>query len=205
MIKKYTLTALEKTINHLLLFDSTHINRVQKLQGKVLKIVISPLNVHFFIQFANQQIQLLDDYDQTVDTTILSSPLGLIRLSLLPASKVRSLFNDDITIIGDAELGQEVKKLFDEVDIDWEGHLAQFTGDVAAHQLGSIVRRGLAFTNQVKASIRDNVSEYLQEELRFFPPKEEVDDFFQDIDRLALHVERIEAQINQLLVRDEIN
>lgn len=205
MIKKYTLNALQKAMNQILLFDSTHLNRVKKLHGKVLKIVITPLNVHFFIQFSGQHIQLLDEYDQPVDTTILSSPLGLIRLSLLPASKVRSLFNDDITIIGDAELGQEVKKLFDELDIDWEGHLAQFTGDVAAHQLGSIVRRGLAFTHQVKASIRDNLSEYLQEELRFFPPREEIDDFFQDVDTLALQVERIEAQINQLLVRDEIN
>ena len=205
MIKKYTLNALQKTMNQILLFDATHLNRIRKLQGKVLKIVITPLNVHFFIQFANHQIQLLDDYDNIADTTILSSPLGLIRLSLLPASKVRSLFNDEITIIGDAELGQEVKKLFDEVDIDWEGHLAQFTGDVAAHQLGSIVRRGLAFKNQVKASIRDNLSEYLQEELRFFPPKEEMEDFFQDVDELALQVERLEAQINQLLVRDEIN
>ncbi|MCK1850929.1 YihY/virulence factor BrkB family protein, partial [Legionella pneumophila] len=34
-----------------------------------------------------------------------------------------------------------------EIDIDWEGHLAHFTGDVVAHQIGSFVRKGLEFKN----------------------------------------------------------
>lgn len=204
MIKKYTLNALQKAINQILLFDETRPERIRALHGKVIKIVIAPLNVHFFIHFADYEIQLLADYEGSVDTTILSSPLGLIRLSLLPASKVRSLFNDQITIIGDTELGREVKKLFDEIDIDWEGHLAQFTGDVVAHQLGSFVRRGLAFKNQVSKSMQQNLIEYLQEELRLFPPREEIEDFFADVDELALQVERLAAHINQLTVNDEI-
>ena len=42
---------------------------------------------------------------------------------------------------GDVELGQQVKTLFDEIDIDWEGHLARFTGDVVAFQVGSLFRQ----------------------------------------------------------------
>lgn len=201
MIKKYSLMALQTALNQALSLDESMPAKIHALHGKVLEIIISPLNVHFFIRFAHHTMQLLEKYDAHPDTVIHSSPLGLIRLSLLPASKVRSLFNDKIRLSGDIELGQDVKKLFDELDIDWEGHLAHFTGDVIAHQIGSVVRQGLAFKNRVDTSIRSNVTGYLQEELRVFPPHEEVNDFFNDIDELSLRAERLAAHVNQLLTR----
>lgn len=203
MIKHYSLNALQKAINRALSLDESRLDKIKELEGKVLKVIITPLGVSFFIAFRDNQLQLLADYDQQVNTVIESSPLGLIRLSFLPASKVRSLFNDQIKITGDTELGQDIKRLFDELDIDWEGHLAQFTGDVVAYQIGSLVRNGLDFTRQTKRSLRQNLTEYLQEELRLFPSREEVDDFFNDVDSVSLDVERLSARINLLLVRHE--
>lgn len=203
MIKKYSLLVLEKAINHALSLDESMPNKLSALQGKVLELIISPLNVNFFICFAQHGLVLQANHDGHADAVIRSSPIGLIRLSLLPASKVRSLFNDKIRISGDIEFGQQVKKLFDELDIDWEGHLAQFTGDVVAHQVGSLVRKGMAFKQQVGGSVCQNVTEYLQEELRIFPPREEINDFFNDVDDLSLKVERLAARINQLLAHHE--
>ncbi len=205
MIKKYSLMALQKALNHALSLDELMPAKIQELHGKVLEIIISPLSVHFFIRFEHNEIQLLATYKGRPDTVIYSSPLGLIRLSLLPASKVRSLFNDKIRLSGDTELGQKVKQLFDELDIDWEGHLAHFTGDVVAHQIGSVFRQGLAFKNRVDTSMRNNVTEYLQEELCVFPPREELNNFFSDIDELSLRAERLAAHVNQLLVLNEIH
>lgn len=205
MIKKYSLMVLQKALNHALSLDESMPVKIQALHGKVLEMIISPLNVHFFIRFAHREMQLLAHYDGHPDTVIHSSPLGLIRLSLLPASKVRSLFNDKIRMSGDVELGQQVKKLFDELDIDWEEHLAHFTGDVAAHQIGSLFRQGLAFKNRISTSMRHNVTEYLQEERRVFPSREEIDDFFTDIDELSLRTERLAAHVNQLLALHEIH
>ncbi len=198
MIKSYTLKALQKAINHALTLDETIPAKIGALQGKVLEVIIKPLNVNFFIFFSENELQLLADYAGTADTVIESSPLGLIRLSLLPASKVRSIFNDEIKLTGDVELGQHVKKIFDEIEIDWEGHLAQFTGDVVAYQMGSFFRKGVALKKQVDQSLRQNITEYLQEELRMVPPREEIDDFFSDIDELALSVDRLAAHVNQL-------
>ena len=205
MIKNYTLKALQLAINHGLSLDESMPAKIAALHGKVLQIIITPLDVGFFITFAQNELKLLAEYAETPDTTIHSSPLGLIRLSLLPASKVRSLFNDEIKLSGDVELGQQVKKIFDEVDIDWEGHLAQFTGDVVAYQIGSFFRQGLSFKQQVDQSLRQNLTEYLQEELSVIPPREEIEDFFHDIDALSLDVERLAAHINQLAANYETN
>jgi ubiquinone biosynthesis protein UbiJ len=205
MIKKYSLKALQKTINHTLALDESMPAKIAALHGKVLEIIVAPLGVNFFIRFAHQQLQLLADYEGPADTIIHSSPLGLIRLSFLPSSKARSLFNDKIRLSGDVELGQQVKNLFDELDIDWEGHLAHFTGDVIAHQLGSLFRYGLAAKKQLSQSLRHNLTDYLQEELAAVPPREEIDDFFNDIDKLSLDVERLQAHINQLMAAHEVN
>ena len=199
MIKKYTLLALQKAINHALMLDENIQEKIQGLEGCLLKIIISPLNVNFFIQFQQGKLRLLSDHKGAPDTTIQSSPLGLIRLSVLPASKVRSLFNDNIRISGDIALGQAVKTLFDDIDIDWEGHLARFTGDVVAYQVGSLVRQSLGFKRHLGESLRLNLTDYLQEELRIFPPREAVNDFFNDIDELSLSVERLSAHTEQLL------
>ncbi len=205
MLKKYSLKALQKAINQAMSLDEQMPNKLQTLNGKVLEMIITPLNVNFFIQFKESEMLLLDRYDSHPDTIIHSNPIGLIRLSLLPASKARSLFNDKVRMSGDIELGQNVKKLFDEMDIDWEGHLAHFTGDVVAHQIGTLVRKGIEFKKQFNQNMRQNVTEYLQEELRVFPSRNELEDFYNDVDELSLNVERLQAHVNQLLSAHETN
>ncbi|RUR08134.1 SCP2 domain-containing protein [Legionella sp. km772] len=199
MLKKYSLKTLQLAINTALNLDEGMPEKLNALEGKVLKLVITPLNAYFFIHFLHNEILLLEHYEGQPDTFIHSSPLGLIRLSILPSSQARSLFNDQIRIEGDVELGQKIKQLFDEMDIDWEGHLAQFTGDIVAYQIGSLVRKGIQFKQQLSSSMRLNVSDYLQEELRLVPSQNELDDFFRDIDELSLDVERLTAHINELM------
>ncbi|APF04598.1 TPA: SCP2 sterol-binding domain-containing protein [Legionella pneumophila] len=205
MLKEYSLKALQTAINTAMKLDELMPQKLQKLDGKTLEMVITPLNVNFYIRFKEGEMQLLHRIDGRPDTIIHSNPMGLIRLSLLPASKARSLFNDKIRISGDIELGQHVKKLFDEIDIDWEGHLAHFTGDVVAHQIGSFVRKGLEFKNQFNTSMQQNITEFLQEELRIFPSRNELEDFFAEVDELVLSVDRLQAHINNLMSDDEGN
>jgi len=204
MIKQYSLSALQKAMNHGLALDPATPEKIKALDGKILEMIISPLDVHFFIRFNQTKLELLAELDANIeaDTIIHSSPLGLIRLSLLPASKVRSLFNENIRMTGDTELGQQVKQLFDGLDIDWEGHLALFTGDVVAHQLGRFARGGLRLKQKIKTSMQQNVGEYLHEELRVLPPREELEDFMNDVDALSLRLERLAAHINQLVATD---
>jgi ubiquinone biosynthesis protein UbiJ len=205
MLKKYSLKALEVAINQTLGLDEHMPEKLQQLNEKVIEMVVSPLNVRFYIQFNNGKLLLLDEFEGQANTIIHSNPLGLIRLSLLPASKARSLFNDKIRMSGDIELGQAVKKLFDEIDIDWEGHLAQFTGDVVAHQIGSFLRKGWEFQKKFTQSMQQNVTEYLQEELRAFPPRNELIDFYNDVDDLAMQVERLDAQLSWFRIQHEKN
>lgn len=193
MIKQHSLTLLQKALNQALALDDQFTSRLPPLQDKIIEVIITPLNVNFFITFDAMQLILLESSHRAPDTRIFSSPLGLIRLSLLPASKMRSLFHDGIRMEGESETGLALKQLINALDIDWEGHLAHFTGDVIAYQIGSLVRRGIAFTHQLGDSAERNLTDYLQEELQLLPPKEALQDFFKEIDTLSHDAERLQA------------
>lgn len=199
MIKKYALISFQKVINLALSLDEALPKKLLEVEGKTIQINILPLNISFFMIFRQGTIELVESINDEADTIIESSPIGFIRLSYLPASQARSLFNDNIKISGDIELGTRIKQLFDTMDIDWEGQLAQFTGDAIAHQVGTFARKSFSFVENIKESMKSNLSNYLQEEIKLFPPREEIEDFFNDIDALSLQVERLDAQIIQLL------
>jgi ubiquinone biosynthesis protein UbiJ len=205
MLKQYSLKALQIALNTAISLNDSATEILPNIEGKVLEVVINPLNAHFFMQFQHNELQLLEHYEGEPDATIYSNPIGLIRLSFLPASKARSLFNDKVRIVGDVELGQTVKALFDYMEIDWEGHLAHFTGDVVAHHMGSLLRKGVAFQQQFRSSMQHNMSEYLHEELQVFPSKNELNEFYNDVDELSLALERLHANINFLLQTYERN
>lgn len=205
MLKKLSLQALQFALNQALSLDKSISEKLLTLDGKMIEIVIMPLQVHFYIQIEAGQMLLLEQTQDTPDTIIHSRPLGLIRLSLLPSSKTRSLFNDDIQISGDVELGRKLKKIFDSMQIDWEGHLAYFTGDVVAHHIGKIVRKGRHLKHQYMESFKKNTHDYLVNEMQWIPSQQELEQYYKDVDDLRLRTERLAAHIEYLMAQHEKN
>jgi ubiquinone biosynthesis accessory factor UbiJ len=193
MIKLYSLRMLESAINAALKLDETYLNKIATLDGKVLQLVVTPLQLTFYIHFTIKGIILLQSSEHS-DAIIYSSPIGLIRLSFLPASRARSLFNDGIRIEGEVAFAQAVKALFDGLELDWEGHLAQFTGDMVAHGIGACFRKAQRFAEHAHSSFNFQASSYLHEEL---PSPEEISDFCDAVDELKLDIERLEAKVNK--------
>ena len=196
MLKQYSLHMLETTINAALKLDEHAAEKFAGIDGKILKILVLPLNFSIFMQFSAKGIQLLPTDNLQPDATIVSHPLGLIRLSVLPASQARSLFHDGVRVEGDVEFAQQVKIIFDELDLDWEGSLARFTGDMVAYRIASTVHSVKRFVEHSQQSATFQLSSYLHEELAIIPTSEEMRDFFDEIDELALKVERLAAKIN---------
>jgi ubiquinone biosynthesis protein UbiJ len=203
MLKKISLQALQFAIQKAIGLDPEVGRQLLGLEHKKIEIVVLPLHVHFYMLIENGTIYLKSEIHQTPDTIIHSSPLGLIRLSLLPASKTRSLFNDNIQISGDVGLGQEIKKIFDSIHIDWEGHLAYFTGDVVAHHVGKLFRKGRDTGKQYAHHLIKHGQDYLIHDLKGGPSKQELEQFYTDVDDLRLRTERLSAHFHYLLTQYE--
>lgn len=191
------LNLLETALNRALQLDELMPEKLRALKGGLLKIVLQPFNIGFYMQFGEDKITLLSETSSTPDTVIYSHPIHLLRLGMLPGSGARSLFHRDVRMVGDAVFGQAVKQLFDGIDIDWEGHLATFIGDMPAYQMGQAARGVKRFTSKVLESWQRNISDYVHEEGRLSPSQAELRDFCDEVDQLVLDVERFEARMER--------
>jgi len=110
-----------------------------------------------------------------------------------------------VRIAGDAAIGQEFQKLIRLLDIDWEDRLSRFIGGTAAHRVGRTIRDLGSFGRESAQRIGENLREYLQQETRDLPLREEVEQFNEAVDFLRADIDRLEARLQKLYRRASQN
>lgn len=204
-MKKIFLPSLANAINAYLKLDPESQKRLQKLRGKVITLELLPFHLVFQCFFKESGLEIAADETLPAETKISGTPLQLCGVMLTKENR-NHFFADDVAITGDAALGQQVIELFDDLQIDWEEHMSRFIGDVPAYHIGRFVSQvGNWFQNTEKSFAQD-VTDYIHEEVKWFPSREALTDFFNEVDTLRMDVDRIAAKINNLqtyLTEDE--
>lgn len=193
-------TWLEKALNRYLALDPEAKKRIALLQNKVVALELSGTPIKVQLLFTPTQIQL-NWHDEVVlvpDITIRGTPLNLLHMSISSGKQRRRFFVDTICVEGNMELAQQVLAIFDELEIDWEEQIAQCVGDIPAYHAGRMLRGVKQFGQQLRGVLRDNVDEYVHEEINWFPPAEALQDFMRGVDELRMDVDRLAARVAAL-------
>ena len=85
--------------------------------------------------------------------------------------------------------------------MDWEAPLVNALGDVAGHQLAEMLRSAFAWGRQASTSLGRQLNEFIHEEARLSPPRLELEDFYRDVQELALRVDRLQSRTERLQKR----
>lgn len=189
---------LQHILNHTLMLDSESEQRLEQLNEKIVTIELLGINYIFQLYFHNKKIQLRTTELKPPHTHIRGTPLALLQMSLTPENR-KQFFAEDISIKGDIECGQKVVELFDMLEIDWEEYLSHWIGDFPARQAGRVATKIKKFSKTLRTSLLQNIREYVHEEINLFPPTEEIQDFYQDVDNLRMDTDRLEARINYII------
>lgn len=188
---------IETALNLYIKRDPQALQRCTALEGKVIGIEITGLDLKLYFLPHSQGIDVLGHYEGEVDTLLSGSLLGFARLSL--GRQEDALLEGAVTIQGDTETGQEFQDILTRSDWDWEEQLSRVTGDVVAHQAGNLARRIRRYFDESRDTLQQNVSEYLQEEARLLPSRIEVDYFLESVDDLRGDTDRLAARVQRLL------
>ncbi len=199
-IKTASLSALEATINHCLQFDPDALQRVCAFTGKVIGIELSGLNLKFYLLPDSVGLRLHAEFDDEVDVWLRGAPLSMMRMGL-GGDQQKALFSGDVEIEGDTEIGQHIRDIMNDLELDWEEQITTLVGDVVGHKIGNVVRGAADWTTQTRSTVEQDVSEYLQEESRLLPHHEEVEPFLEAVDTLRSNVDRMEARVQRLLTQ----
>lgn len=191
---------LENALNRLLALDSASGERVRPLLGKVLRLDIRELRPLWFL-FSPQRVDLLTQFDGQADAGVSLNLAALPRLR--DKNQLSSLIREGkVDLQGDPALFNCFAILLGELDIDGEGQLARYLGDVPAHLLcrqAKQLHQGIRHQLQIN---RQDLAEYLTEEVRLAPGPLEVACFCDDVsalkrrfDATALRLERLAARV----------
>lgn len=192
---------LEKAINRVLQLDPDTVGRLGQLHGKVVKITFTDLQMDCYILVQERGVKLTGQFQGAVDTTIRGNTRGLIQAARAGAGGP-ALFEQGIEIIGDPELGEKIRHILRQVDLDGEEYLSRIVGDTAAHEIVWRAKRGFESAQKMWRSVSENIREFCQVEAQYLPARLQVETFYSqisclrdDVDRAALRVLRLEQKL----------
>jgi len=216
------LSAIETALNAWLKLDGESLQKCEEIEGKIIRLHITGLDLNLFFLPAVSGIQVMGNYpdktldingdneeeestdktDKTfytgeVDATIHGSPMALMKLSRADNAGA-SMLESDVEIEGDMRTAEKFSAILKEVDIDWEELLSKLVGDIIANQAGQVVRSGSDWFNDSIEAMKLNTSEYLSEESKLTPAEAEIEHYKDEVDKLRMDIDRLEAKINNL-------
>lgn len=163
----------EQVFNTLLWRDKALKPARQRLQGKVLRVVLQEFSTPLVLVFSEQQVDVLGQWDAEADCTVIT------RIAVLPVLRdrqqlTRLIRQNDLEVQGDIQVVQNLVSLLDMAELDPAELLAPWMGDVAAEGIGRFLIEGGQFLKNRLARQQRYIADTLTEEWRMAPGPLEV-------------------------------
>lgn len=190
--------------------------QLKNLEGCTLNIHLNGLNSNFYFGVIKSDHQTtgsegksaiysvaLVDTTQVAHAKVSGSPIAFIKL-LSQKNKAALFQSKELVLEGDAVRIQQILAFLSSLQIDWDGLLANFIGDVPAHFLGSSIRSGLLWGLNFSQSLMRDTEEFIKYELRLLPDNRRAQKQFSaisslsnDLEALRLRFESLNAKVNK--------
>lgn len=192
---RFLQATLQTLINHYIALDKEIEQKLKPLGGKILEVHVKKTPFHYGFLFTKNNIEIIAADKITADASISGDLVTFLRVfkssSLSDMSK--------LTMTGDQAFSENAYHVLHDLDIDWEEVLSHYTGDVIAHKIGQCVQGLQKWFHRGTDSFKLSLTEYLQEELRYFPSAAEMNDFMDEVDELKHSLERLTMRLSPYL------
>ena len=188
----------ERLINFVLNLDPEKDELLPRLQQNALCITLTDMQTSVWLYPDADRILLRQRPPESYKIHHLrarSGSLVAMAMSAVPQSFIQ---NKTVAFEGELQALQQYHAFFKALKPDILFHISQKTRLPIAHILQKPYDGIVSWLNQHHSVARVELTEYLQEESRLFPPKEEVEDFFDEIQQLKVDCDRIHAKLKKL-------
>lgn len=190
-------SAFEALCQKALSYDPGSRAQLAALEGKCLAIVCRSPEMTLYL-LPGETLRLVQFYEGSITTTLTGTSQDLLALA---TSEGHTLYQSGVSLEGSAQFLAELKKILQQLDIDWEMWLADQIGTLPAHFLAQQIRQVNSFARKRWQSGARMTGEYLGEESGIGLGRSEFDVFTGDIHQTRLAVDRLEARIDRLQTR----
>lgn len=187
--------AIETALNRALALDPATEQALRELLTEPFLIRLTPPGLALYLLADRRAVRVQFECAVPPALALSGSPLAYAAA----ATGDRQVFTDGrISVHGDVALAHRLQRILQQLEPDWEAGLADAIGGVPAHFLARRFRQGLRWSREARAALSRNLEEYLQEESDSLPARAEAEARFEDIDRLRLDGDRLEARVRLL-------
>jgi ubiquinone biosynthesis protein UbiJ len=190
--------SLEAAINRLLAADQDSGERLQRLDGRCVRLQLEDLAISLDFSFDPYRVAVTLAGEKEADTVVSGSLPALVAMAMPDESGRWGGPGSRVKISGDATLARDLERLFSQLDPDWEAGIARLTGDVLGYQLASGLKGfGQALKN-TGLSLQEMAGEYLRSEQSPLAQTGELRQFSDEVDKLRDATDRLEARLRLL-------
>ncbi|WP_034949358.1 ubiquinone biosynthesis protein UbiJ [Erwinia oleae] len=188
---------LETALNKILYRDRSLKVARQRLAGKSLCVELTEIRQPLTFVFSEKQLDVLTEWGDVHDCTVKT------RLSTLPKLRDRQqltslIRSGELDVTGDIQVVQQFSALLDLAELDPAEYLAPWTGDVIAHGISQLGRRGVQFVRGDVQRKQDYLGQALTEEWRIAPGALEMAWFAEEVDAVDRALSTLDARLNAL-------
>lgn len=189
--------AINRVLEKALTLDPELPEKLAAFNGKVIAVHFKYLEKTFYLMVEDESLRVSGFFDGDADVTISGTPIAIMKMIVQP-NVATLLLKGEIEISGDTRLGNNFKKLFREMELNWQQPVAGIIGDGATWQLESGLGRLNNWARKSVASFGLGFSEYFQEESRDIVTETELEIFNHQVDRLRDDTERLQARLSAM-------
>ncbi len=190
------LATLEKQLNAILRLDPVSVKQLAKMAGAVIDVQCSEPEFSCYVHLEQDGIRLAGYHEGATDAGIEGSIIAFSSLVTHRNQPIETV--PGLNCSGDSELLQHLSAIHQSVEFDWESLLCRCFGDVGGHLLAKGFHFASGQASRVRKTVADNLGEYLQEELRLVPSRNELEGFAADVADLQQVADALSVKIKDL-------
>ncbi|MGP2451400.1 ubiquinone biosynthesis protein UbiJ [Pantoea stewartii subsp. indologenes] len=188
---------IETALNRILYRDRGLKSARQRLAGKVLMLRLSELSWPLVLVFSEQQLDVLSDWQDSSDCTVITQLKSLPKLR--DRQQLTTLIRSgELQVEGDLQVVQQFSALMDLAELDPAEYLAPWIGDIAAQGISQGAQRALRLFKAETQRRQDYLGQALTEEWRVAPGALEFAWFAEEVSAMERSLEALNARLAQL-------
>lgn len=199
-IKPLVTAGIENVMNTFLYRSPALKTARQRLNGKVLRIVLKEFSTPLMLIFSERQLDVLGEWEGEADCSVIT------HMSVLPKLRDRQqltalIRSGELEVEGDLQVVQNFVALADLAEFDPAELLAPYIGDIAAESISKVLRGGSSFLRKGLQRQQRYVAEVITEEWRMAPGTLELAWFAEEtfaveraVDALTKRLEKLEGK-----------
>jgi len=199
-IKPLVTAGIENVLNTFLYRSPALKTARQRLNGKVLRIVLKEFSTPLVLVFSERQLDVVGEWEGEADCSVIT------HMSVLPKLRDRQqltalIRSGELEVEGELQVVQNFVALADLAEFDPAELLAPYIGDIAAESISKVLRGGSSFLRKGLQRQQRYVAEVITEEWRMAPGTLELAWFAEEtsaveraVDALTKRLEKLEGK-----------